>query len=98
MFRRRILATWPQVSTTTGVEDVTAARGAPIWYQLYATNSWDAAKAMVQRAEKAGCLAVAVTVDRSGGRNQETLFRLVPTDSRNCNACHERGSLATNMK
>ena len=25
--------------TTTGVEDVTAARGAPIWFQLYASNS-----------------------------------------------------------
>jgi isopentenyl diphosphate isomerase/L-lactate dehydrogenase-like FMN-dependent dehydrogenase len=85
-------------ATNTGVEEVTAARGQPIWYQLYATNSWDIAKAMVQRAEKAGCLAVAVTVDRSGGRNQETLFRLIPTDSRDCNGCHERGSLATNMK
>jgi isopentenyl diphosphate isomerase/L-lactate dehydrogenase-like FMN-dependent dehydrogenase len=85
-------------STNTGVEDVTAARGSPLWYQLYATNKWDVAKAMVQRAENAGCLAIAVTVDRSGGRNQETLFRLIPTDSRNCNACHERGSLATNLK
>jgi isopentenyl diphosphate isomerase/L-lactate dehydrogenase-like FMN-dependent dehydrogenase len=85
-------------STNIGVEDVTAAREAPLWYQLYATNKWDVAKAMVQRAEKAGALAVAVTVDRSGGRNQETLFRLQPTDSRDCNACHERGSLATNMK
>jgi len=85
-------------ATTTGVEDVTAARGAPIWYQLYATNSWDIAKTLVQRAEKAGCLAVAVTVDRSGGRNQETLFRLIPTDTRDCNACHDRSSLQANMK
>jgi len=85
-------------ATNTGVEDVAAARGAPLWYQLYATNKWDVAKAMVARAEKSGCLAVAVTIDRSGGRNQETLFRLVPTDSRDCNACHERGSLATNLK
>jgi isopentenyl diphosphate isomerase/L-lactate dehydrogenase-like FMN-dependent dehydrogenase len=85
-------------STNIGVEEVTAARGQPIWYQLYATNKWEVAKAMVQRAENAGCLAVAVTVDRSGGRNQETLFRLVPGDSRDCNACHERGSLATNLK
>ena len=85
-------------STNAGVEDVAAARGAPLWYQLYATNKWEVAKAMVARAEKSGCLAVAVTIDRSGGRNQETLFRLVPTDSRDCNACHERGSLATNLK
>src|SRR5205807_4050865 len=85
-------------ATNTGVEEVTAARGAPLWYQLYATNKWEVAKAMVQRAENAGCLAVAVTVDRSGGRNQETLFRLIPSDTRDCNACHERGSLVTNMK
>ena len=84
--------------TNVGIEDVTAARGAPLWYQLYATNKWEVAKAMVQRAEKAGSLAVAVTVDRSGGRNQETLFRLVPTDTRECSGCHERGSLATNVK
>ena len=85
-------------ATTSGVEEVTAARGAPIWYQLYATNKWEVAEAMVKRAEKAGCPAVAVTVDRAGGRNQETLFRLQRTDTRECNACHERGSLATNMK
>jgi 4-hydroxymandelate oxidase len=85
-------------ATNAGVEEVTAARGAPLWYQLYATNKWEVAKAMVQRAENAGCLAVAVTVDRSGGRNQETLFRLIPTDTRDCNGCHERGSLATNLK
>src|SRR5204862_1093775 len=41
-------------STNTGVEEVTAARGAPLWYQLYATNKWEVAKAMVQRAENAG--------------------------------------------
>lgn len=85
-------------STNIGVEEVTAARGAPVWYQLYATNKWDVARAMVQRAENSGCPVVAVTVDRSGGRNQETLFRLIPTDTRNCNGCHERGSLATNLK
>jgi 4-hydroxymandelate oxidase len=78
--------------TNIGVEEVTAARGAPLWYQLYASNKWDVAKAMVTRAEKAGCLAVAVTVDRSGGRNQETLFRLRSTDTRECSGCHERGS------
>jgi len=78
--------------TTSSVEDVTAARGQPIWYQLYATNKWDVAKAFVTRAEKAGCLAVAVTVDRNGGRNQETLYRLQRTDTRECSACHDRSS------
>ena len=31
-------------AASIGVEDVTAARGAPIWYQLYATNKWEVAE------------------------------------------------------
>jgi 4-hydroxymandelate oxidase len=85
-------------ATSTGVEDVTAARGAPIWYQLYATNKWEVAQAMVKRAENAGCLAVAVTVDRSGGRNQETLFRMRSSDTRDCDACHDRSTLQSNLR
>src|SRR5438270_641546 len=73
-------------------------RGAPVWYQLYATNKWDVAKGMVMRAEKAGSPVLAVTVDRSGGRNQETLFRLMRTDTRNCDGCHDRSSLQANMR
>jgi len=85
-------------AASMGVEEVTAARGQPIWYQLYATNKWEVAEHMVKRAEKAGCLAVAVTVDRSGGRNQETLFRLRKTDTRDCSGCHDRSSLQANMR
>jgi isopentenyl diphosphate isomerase/L-lactate dehydrogenase-like FMN-dependent dehydrogenase len=84
--------------TTSPVEEVIAARGAPVWYQLYATNKWDVAKAFVLRAEKAGCPVVAVTVDRSGGRNQETLARLMRTDTRTCSTCHDRGSLQASVK
>jgi 4-hydroxymandelate oxidase len=84
--------------TSSSPEDVTAARGAPIWMQLYATNKWDVAKAFVTRMEKAGCLAVAVTVDRNGGRNQETLSRLRPTDTRDCSVCHDRSSPQANFK
>jgi isopentenyl diphosphate isomerase/L-lactate dehydrogenase-like FMN-dependent dehydrogenase len=79
---------------STSIEDVTAARGAPLWYQLYATNKFEVAKAHVERAEKAGALAVAVTVDRNGGRNQETLFRLQRTDPRKCSDCHDNSTLA----
>ena len=85
-------------ATTSGVEEVTKERGAPIWYQLYATNKWEVAKGMVTRAEKAGCPVVAVTVDRSGGRNQETLFRLQRTDTRECKACHDRSSLQASLR
>ncbi len=84
--------------STTSPEAVMAARGAPIWYQLYATNKWDVTKAFLTRAERAGCLAVAVTVDRNGGRNQETLFRLQRTDTRTCSNCHDRSSLQANYR
>jgi 4-hydroxymandelate oxidase len=83
--------------TSTGVEDVIKARGGPIWMQLYATNKFEVAAHHVKRAENAGCTAVAVTVDRSGGRNQETLSRLRRTDNRQCNECHDRTSIATDQ-
>ncbi|MCX7310924.1 MAG: alpha-hydroxy acid oxidase [Alphaproteobacteria bacterium] len=84
--------------TSDTVEDVIKARGAPIWMQLYATNKWEVAAAITKRAENAGCTALAVTVDRSGGRNQETLFRLRPSDTRDCNGCHDRGGLASSLR
>ena len=84
--------------TSDAVEDVIKARGAPIWFQLYATNKWEVAAAITKRAENAGCTAMAVTVDRSGGRNQETLFRLRPSDTRDCNGCHDRTSLQAALK
>jgi 4-hydroxymandelate oxidase len=83
--------------TSTGPEDVIKARGGPIWMQLYATNKFEVAAHHIKRAENAGCTAVAVTVDRSGGRNQETLFRLARTDTRDCKACHDRTSIQTDQ-
>jgi 4-hydroxymandelate oxidase len=35
---------------TTSIKDTIAARGRPIWYQLYATNKFEVAKHHVQRA------------------------------------------------
>jgi 4-hydroxymandelate oxidase len=84
--------------TSSSVEDVTAARGQPIWQQLYATNKWEVAEAIVKRAENTGCLAIVVTVDRSGGRNQETLFRLRRTDTRDCSNCHDRSTLSSSYR
>src|SRR5919112_5251208 len=84
--------------TSDSVEDVIKARGAPIWMQMYATNKWEVAAAITKRAENAGCTALAVTVDRNGGRNQETLARLRPSDTRDCNGCHDRSNLAHSLK
>ena len=81
-------------SSNDSVEDVTRARGAPIWFQLYASPKWEIAQALIKRAESAGCPVLAVTVDRVGGRNQETLFRLMREDTRDCSGCHDRTSFA----
>jgi 4-hydroxymandelate oxidase len=74
--------------TSTGVEDVIAARGAPVWFQLYTTSNFDVTTKLVKRAEAAGCPVVAVTVDLPAGRNLETALRLARNDTRTCTACH----------
>ena len=78
---------------TASVTDVIAARGRPIWSQLYATNKFEVAKHHVESMERQGSVAVAVTVDRNGVRNQEVALRLRRTDTRECSACHDRTSL-----
>jgi len=74
--------------STSSVEEVTQARGAPIWYQLYPTNKWEATQKMVKRAEAAGSPVLVFTVDLPVGRNTETqeLFRRL--DTRQCSNCH----------
>lgn len=73
---------------TLSVEDVIAARGAAVWQQLYATNVWDVSRAIVKRAEGAGCPVLVVTVDLQEGSNRETLFRSQRVDTRQCTTCH----------
>ncbi|HUO78968.1 MAG TPA: alpha-hydroxy acid oxidase [Steroidobacteraceae bacterium] len=75
-------------ASSTAVEPVSAARGAPLWQQLYATDDWAVTEALVRRAERAGCTAIVFTVDNIPGRNNETLARAARVDSRNCTACH----------
>lgn len=76
---------------TTSIEDVIAARGAPVWWQLYATPDWNQTRAMIKRAEAAGAPAVVFTVDLLGGSNRETMFREAMNDTRNCIQCHAGG-------
>jgi 4-hydroxymandelate oxidase len=80
---------------SSATEEVAAARGAPIWQQLYPTDDWSVTEQIVQRAEKAGCTAIALTVDSPGARNLETLKRLTQVDNRNCADCHTPESRLT---
>jgi 4-hydroxymandelate oxidase len=74
--------------SNTSVEDVTNARGAPVWYQLYPFGGWPISQKLVQRAEESGCPVVALTVDQLVDRNRETAARSVKADSRDCTTCH----------
>lgn len=74
--------------TTASVEDVTNARGGPVWYQLYPQGSLAVSQMLVKRAEAAGSPVVCLTVDLLGGRNTETDKRMARLDTRTCTNCH----------
>jgi 4-hydroxymandelate oxidase len=81
--------------TTAPIEEVNVARGEPVWFQLYATTQWDVTRALVKRAEAAGCPVLVFTVDQISGTNRETLRRFERQDTRNCRLCHDRTSFQT---
>jgi 4-hydroxymandelate oxidase len=81
---------------TTSIEDAIAARGAPVWFQLYTTQRWEVAEALVKRAERAGAPAIVVTLDVLSPARWETFVRLQRTDTSQCGSCHAgKGYLAS---
>lgn len=77
--------------TSSSVEAVNEARGAPVWYQLYPTNDWNVARGLTKRAEAAGCPVLVFTVDLQGGSNRETSMKSRRVDTRECTICHVGG-------
>jgi 4-hydroxymandelate oxidase len=77
---------------SNSVDDITAARGAPVWFQLYTTQRPLVADALIARAEKAGCPAIVLTLDVIGPLKWETFVRLRRTDTRECASCHHGGN------
>jgi 4-hydroxymandelate oxidase len=73
---------------STSIEDASAARGAPIWFQLYTTQRLDIAEPLVKRAEAAGAPVIAVTLDVRSAAKWTTFTRLRRTDTRECGSCH----------
>lgn len=73
---------------TTSIEDATAARGTPVWFQLYPTRKWEVAEALAKRAERAGSPTIVVTLDVLATQNWETMYRLRRIDDRQCGSCH----------
>jgi isopentenyl diphosphate isomerase/L-lactate dehydrogenase-like FMN-dependent dehydrogenase len=83
--------------SSTGVEEVIAARGEPVWYQLYPTDQWSVGRSLIKRAETAGCPVLVLTVDLQGGSNREAQARGQRRDSRQCTACHPAGPLGSSL-
>jgi 4-hydroxymandelate oxidase len=77
--------------TSIPVEEVNQALGRPVWYQVYAPDSWDACEKMLRRVEAAGCTMIALTVDNTTGRFSETYLRTRPKDLSECTTCHTKG-------
>src|SRR5262249_9816883 len=73
---------------STSIDDAIAARGAPVWFQLYTTQRWEVGEALVKRAQAAGAPAIAVTLDVRTSAKWSTFVRLRRTDSRECGSCH----------
>jgi len=76
---------------TTSIEDAIAARGAPVWFQLYHQDDWNQTKQIVKRVERAGAPVVVFTADLLGGSNRETMLRERRFDTRTCTNCHQGG-------
>ncbi|HEV8499904.1 MAG TPA: alpha-hydroxy acid oxidase [Gemmatimonadaceae bacterium] len=76
---------------TSSIEDVIAARGGPVWFQLYHQDDWNQTKQIVKRVERAGAPVVVFTADLLGGSNRETMLRERRSDTRTCTNCHQGG-------
>ncbi len=74
--------------STTSYEDASAAHGMPLWFQLYSQTDWNKTLQIIKRVERAGCPAIAFTIDTIGGGTQETMLRAASLDERQCGSCH----------
>jgi len=87
----QMLSTFPGLP----LEEVAAARGAPLWFQLYTPRVWTLTKRQLAQAEEAGCPVVVLTVDIPGYGSQDRLRRMRgpgfpfrTRDNPQCVACH----------
>jgi isopentenyl diphosphate isomerase/L-lactate dehydrogenase-like FMN-dependent dehydrogenase len=77
-------------ASSASMEEVIEARGAPIWFQLYTGRVWPITWMQLRQAEKAGCPAVALTVDQMGlGANRDRIHRYRRPDNPVCQPCHQ---------
>jgi isopentenyl diphosphate isomerase/L-lactate dehydrogenase-like FMN-dependent dehydrogenase len=77
--------------SSCGVRDVVKEHQRPVWFQLYPTSDWNVTRQVLERADEAGCPAVALTIDAPAGSNREMLRRAGKRNSEECRVCHQPG-------
>ena len=77
-------------AATFGIEEVTEARGEPVWYQLYPTDVWDITQGILRRVEATGSDVLFLTTDIPA-RNQDRIRRF-DRSSDDCSECHIPGT------
>ena len=76
--------------TSTRIQEVAEARGAPIWFQLYTSRQWPLSLLQLREAEETGSPVVVLTVDQMGlGRNRDSLHRYRRRQNPECQGCHQ---------
>jgi len=73
---------------THPIDEVIAARGEPVWCQLYPTSDWAITQGLIRKQEAAGCPVVMVTIDNPSTMGRVTAARGKQNDSRTCTDCH----------
>lgn len=86
--------------SSTPIEEVSEARGAPVWFQLYTYGGWPGVRKMLRRAERAGCPVVVLTVDLpvTATPSRHALQRASRRDTRDCSSCHQGSGIAAGNK
>jgi isopentenyl diphosphate isomerase/L-lactate dehydrogenase-like FMN-dependent dehydrogenase len=78
--------------SSSPLEDVVSARGEPVWFQLYTPRIWQVTRSLLNRAAKAGCPTVVLTVDVTGatpfGDNRDRIRRFRRAENPDCQGCH----------
>ncbi len=78
--------------SSKSLRDVTAARGAPVWSQMYTSNIWMDTSSQIEEAEEAGSPTLVLTVDITAtvlGQNRDRIRRFRRDNNPQCQPCHE---------
>lgn len=75
-------------SSSTPIEEVNAAYGQPVWFQLYRYEDWSRTLAMIKRAESSGCKTLVWTLDALYPDKREGLARVRRDNVKLCQQCH----------